>query len=71
VQTSPPFPLDFVIMESWEGECDFAYLDETYQFNDTLDIDANVASKEIKRKFRFPSQDPSENVIVDDREDFL
>ena len=56
-------------MESWEGECDFAYLDETYQFNDTLDIDANVASKEIKRKFRFPSQDPSENVIVDDRED--
>ena len=56
-------------MESWEGECDFAYLDETYHFNDTLDIDANVASKEIKRKFRFPSQDPSENVIVDDRED--
>ena len=56
-------------MESWEGECDFVYLDETYHFNDTLDIDANVASKEIKRKFRFPSQDPSENLIVDDRED--
>ena len=55
-------------MEMWEGECDFAYLQETYHFNDELEIDANVAS-DIKRKFRFPTQDPSENVITDTRQD--
>jgi hypothetical protein len=55
-------------METWEGECDFAYLQETYHFNDELEIDANVAS-DIKRKFRFPTQDPSENVIIDARQD--
>ena len=55
-------------METWEGECDFAYLQETYHFKDELEIDANVAS-DIKRKFRFPTQDPSENVIIDDRQD--
>ena len=45
------------------------YLDESYQFYDNLDIDAHAASKDIKRKFRFPSHDPSENLIVDDRPD--
>jgi hypothetical protein len=53
----------------WEGEYNFAYLDKSYQFYDNLDIDAHAASKDIKRKFCFPSHDPSENLIVDDRPD--
>ena len=69
MQTPSPLPIDYVTQEVWEGEYDFAYLDETYQFSDTLDIDAHAASKDIKRKFRFPSHDPSENLIVDDRTD--
>ena len=69
MQTPSPLPIDYVTKEVWEDEYDFAYLDETYQFSDTLDIDAHAASKDIKRKFRFPSHDPSENLIVDDRTD--
>jgi hypothetical protein len=29
----------------------------------------HAASKDIKKKFRFPSSDSSENLIVDDRPD--
>ena len=48
----------------WEGEYDFAYLDETYQFSDTVNIDVHAASKDIKKTFRFRSSEPSENLIM-------
>jgi hypothetical protein len=32
-------------------------------------MNVHVASKDIKKKFRFPTSDPSENLIVDDRTD--
>ena len=66
--TNPqPLPIDIVTQEVWEGEYDFAYLDETYQFSDTVNIDVHAASKDIKKTFRFPSSEPSENLIIDDR----
>ena len=65
----PPFPTDYITHEIWEGQHDFAYLNETYQFSDNVNIDVHAASKNMKKTFRFPSSDPSENLIVDDRPD--
>ena len=53
----------------WEGEHDFAYLGENYQFSDTVNLNVHSASKDIKKKFRFPTSDPVENSIVDNRTD--
>ena len=68
MHTPPQLPIDYLTQEDWEGQHDFVYLNE-YQFTDTIDIDANSASKDIKRKFCFPSSDPSENLVIDTRPD--
>jgi hypothetical protein len=58
-----------VISEQWEGEFDFHYLSDHELYSEETSISnlASAASKAQKAKFRFPSSDPKENQVIDNR----
>ena len=57
-------------IEEWVDECDFSYFGHDYQYEyGSQDIFACAASNAIKAKFRFPSKDPEENSVIDQRSD--
>ena len=64
------------ITENWENEHDFYYINqsdyvypEQYETPEVSDISTYVVSKATKAKFRFPSKDPDDNTVVDNRND--
>ena len=59
-------------IEEWTNQCDFAFFDNSYELNQSSEhenIYACAASSAVKQKFRFPSKDPEENSISDERTD--
>ena len=80
--STTPLPLSAPISESiqwteqWENECDFCYLNQIEyecpsnpKAPETSDISTYVVSPATKAKFRFPSKDPDENIVIDNRND--
>ena len=72
-QKVPSF--DF-LTEQWENKHDFYYLNQSdYEYPEhpetpeISDISTYVVSQATKAKFRFPSKDPDENNVVDNRND--
>ena len=59
-------------IENWTNECNFTYFNELYSLSPTSDsknIYACAATSAVKKKFRFPAQDPGENEVTDTRSD--
>ena len=56
------------LIEAWDNEHDFHYIDNKYHECKSSDITA-YSVLDIKKKFCFPSKDPSENLIEDKRSD--
>ena len=59
-----------MISEQWEGEFDFHYFGDHELFSSEVTSISNLASaasKAQKAKFRFPSSDPKENQVIDNR----
>ena len=64
------------LTEQWENENDFCYLNQSEyecpsnpKTPETSDISTYVVSHATKAKFRFPSKDPDENIVIDNRND--
>ena len=64
------------LTEQWENQYDFCYINQiNYECQnnptapDTTDISACAVSPATKMKFRFPSKDPDENIVIDNRSD--
>ena len=62
------------LTEQWENEHDFCYLNQSEyecpsnpKTHGTSDISTYVVSHATKAKFRFPSKDPDENIVIDNR----
>ena len=59
-------------VEDWTHQNNFTYFSEVYALHPTSEsenIYACAASSTIKKKFRFPAQDPSKNDVTDNRSD--
>ena len=59
-------------VEDWTHENNFTYFSEVYALpspSESENIFACAASSAIKKKFRFPAHDPSENEVTDTRTD--
>ena len=58
-----------LIIEELDTENDFYYLSQKYYECKNSDISAFAVSNSAKAKFRFPSKDPSQNLVDDMRSD--
>ena len=72
--SAPSLPGFAFHIEEWTNQCDFAYFDTIYEYefnqsSESKDIYACAASNAIKQKFRFPTKDPAENSVTDQRTD--
>ena len=59
-----------MISELWENEFDFHYFSDYQLFSNEVNSSAQLASaaaKAQKAKFKFPSSDPQENQVIDNR----
>ena len=66
-QTIPEPGYTFHI-ENWTNENNFTYFNEIYSLSPTSEsenIYACAATSAVKKKFRFPAQDPGENEVTD------
>ena len=53
--------------EQWIDENDFSFLNDTLYEISQEDFSAFAVSPTVKARFKFPTKDPSPNLIVDDR----
>ena len=57
------------LQEEWENQFDFCYFDQLYSQEVDTNVSAYYVSPATKAKFRFPSKDPQENLVIDKRSD--
>ena len=72
IQKTIPVPGYTFHIENWTNENNFTYLSHTYSIppdSESVNIYACAATSSVKKKFRFPSHDPGENEIIDNRSD--
>ena len=55
--------------EEWKDQFDFCYFDQLHYHGGTTNISSYSVSPATKAKFCFPSKDPKENLVLDNRFD--